>query len=115
MSVHVNPYFLRLHFPGPVVEDDTSSARYDAGTGYLTVTLAKVNQAEDFKDLDILASLLAPPRSEPSASRHVIEVIGGEDGDEETLTKDEKEILEGASSSIHPSSFHRRIIIIPLI
>ncbi|KLO10716.1 SHQ1-domain-containing protein [Schizopora paradoxa] len=101
LSVHVNPYFLRLHFPGPVVEDDASSARYDAGTGYLTVTLAKVNQGEDFKDLDILASLLAPPRSEPSTSRPVIEVIGGEEAGEESLTKDEREILEAAENDWH--------------
>lgn len=88
---------MRLHLPGPVVEDETSSARYEAGTGYLTVTLTKVNRGEDFKDLDILASLLAPPRLEQSISRPVIEVIGDEANSEENLSKDEREILEGAS------------------
>ncbi|KAF5365617.1 hypothetical protein D9758_003180 [Tetrapyrgos nigripes] len=69
-SLHINPYFLRLNFSHPVIEDDASSAKYDPGSGYLTVTLTKQVKGEEFKDLDLLAKLLAPrptlPQKVPS-------------------------------------------------
>lgn len=85
-----------------MLEDDASSARYDAGTGYLTVTLTKAHEGEDFKDLDILASLLAPHRQEQPKVSPMIEVLqsesnGSEGGIEEILDADEREILEGRS------------------
>lgn len=82
-SVHINPYFLRLHLPANVIEDEDSSAKYDPGTGYLTVTLTKETKGEDFRDLDMLAKLLVPPgvsdaeqkgRDEGDGAR--IEVLG---------------------------------------
>lgn len=104
--MHINPYFLRLNFPGRVQEDDTSSAQYDPGTGFLIVTLTKETVGEDFKDLDILAKLLAPKRAEP-ANRPVIEVVASsesadDDPVEEELVKateqlalEERELAEG--------------------
>ena len=72
LTVHVNPYFLRLNFPHNVVEDDSSSADYDPGTGYLSVSLTKEQKGQHFKDLDLLAKLLAPRQSKAAPSIEVI-------------------------------------------
>ena len=58
--IHINPYFLRLNFSNKVLEDNSSSAKYDPGSGYLTATLTKEIRGQDFKDLDLLAKLLSP-------------------------------------------------------
>ncbi|KAF8892576.1 SHQ1 protein-domain-containing protein [Infundibulicybe gibba] len=71
-TVHVNPYFLRLNFSNALVEDDSSSAKYDPSSGYLTVTLTKEVHGQIFEDLDLLAKLLAP---RPKAAPPVIEVM----------------------------------------
>ncbi|KIJ30310.1 hypothetical protein M422DRAFT_187329 [Sphaerobolus stellatus SS14] len=62
-TLHVNPYFLRLTFPHSLIEDDDSSALYDPGTGYLTVTLTKENLGQDFGDLGLLGRLIAPEQN----------------------------------------------------
>ncbi|EUC67149.1 box H/ACA snoRNP assembly protein SHQ1, putative [Rhizoctonia solani AG-3 Rhs1AP] len=59
-SAHINPYFLRLNFPHPVLEDDESSASYDPSSGTLTVKLTKETKGIHFPDLDLLSKLLAP-------------------------------------------------------
>ncbi|KAH7340356.1 SHQ1 protein-domain-containing protein [Rhizoctonia solani] len=59
-SVHINPYFLRLNFPHPVLEDDDSAASYDPSSGTLTVRLTKEIRGTHYPDLDLLAKLLAP-------------------------------------------------------
>ncbi|KIJ69343.1 hypothetical protein HYDPIDRAFT_105936 [Hydnomerulius pinastri MD-312] len=66
LTVHISPYFLRLNFPHPVVEDDSSSALYNPSTGYLTVTLTKEVKGQHFAELDLLAKLLAPRPSQPT-------------------------------------------------
>lgn len=116
--MHIAPYFLRLTLPGRVIEDDASSARYDPGSGYLTVTLTKEVEGEDFKDLDILAKLLAPQRTDPPHAP-VIEVVGSEDAHEtlsaddelvhaaEKLSLDHREVLEGAP--MHQPAFHHSL------
>lgn len=103
-SLHINPYFLRLTFPGEVVEDEASSAAYDPVSGYLSVTLTKASPGHDFKDLDILAKLLAPPEH---ASQSLIEVIDSQNLDglsleenatelsRDNLSSDQKAVLEG--------------------
>ncbi|OCH95608.1 SHQ1-domain-containing protein [Obba rivulosa] len=106
-TLHINPYFLRLNFSHNVVEDDSSSAAYDASTGYLTVTLSKEVKGQEFKDLDLLAKLLAP-RPTPQKTAPVIEVLDsvdatGTDEDElvnktQNLTLEQREILEAAQN-----------------
>lgn len=101
VSVHINPYFLRLNFSYPLLEDDASSAKYDPSSGYLTVTLTKENKGQEFKDLDLLAKLLAP---RPSAPQPLIEVLPdpttvSEEDDlvakTNALSLDRQEILQG--------------------
>ncbi|KAL5490438.1 hypothetical protein ACEPAI_5271 [Sanghuangporus weigelae] len=112
-SLHISPYFLRLNFPSSVVEDDASSAVYDPVSGYLTVTLTKVMPCLEFKDLDVLAKLLAPPKRDEPLSKPSIEVISSQDaelleqpsGDDantlEDLTPDQREVLEAAENDWH--------------
>ncbi|KAI0374690.1 SHQ1-domain-containing protein [Pilatotrama ljubarskyi] len=108
-SVHINPYFLRLNFPHPVVEDDASSAVYDPSTGYLTVTLTKEVPGQEFKDLDLLAKLLAPRPSKTVPTQPVIEVLDSHDTEQngaddelaaraQELSLEQREILEAAEN-----------------
>ncbi|GFO25023.1 protein shq1 homolog [Plakobranchus ocellatus] len=59
---HAQPYYLRLHLPGEVVDDEhsTSQSQYDANSGQLTVRLLKKSQGEWFEGLDMLTRLLTP-------------------------------------------------------
>jgi protein SHQ1 len=113
LTVHINPYFLRLHFPHAVVEDDNSTALYDPSTGYLTVTLTKAVKGQTFADLDLLAKLLAPRSSQfpPAPSIEVLVSSLGDDGVGEIsrlatrLTLEEKdEFLKGGKDSLNDSS-----------
>ncbi|KAI0637170.1 SHQ1-domain-containing protein [Trametes polyzona] len=108
-SVHINPYFLRLNFSHPLVEDDASAAVYDPSTGYLTVTLTKEVPGQEFKDLDLLAKLLAPRPSQTAPAQPIIEVLDTQeapeiDADEELasrtqeLSLEQREILEAAEN-----------------
>jgi protein SHQ1 len=109
VTIHVNPYFLRLHFTHQLLDDDdVSSAQYDPGPGTLTATLTKANPGQVFEDLDLLSKLLAP---RPTQNAPVIEVLSSneEEDDEEELssmtehltidpeklTREQQEILEG--------------------
>ncbi|KAH8833533.1 SHQ1 protein-domain-containing protein [Flagelloscypha sp. PMI_526] len=61
VTIHIHPYFLRLHFSANLLDsDDNSDASYNPTSGYLTVTLIKATPGQEFKDLDLLAKLLAP-------------------------------------------------------
>jgi protein SHQ1 len=91
VTVHANPYFLRLTFPKAIIEDDDSSAQYDPSGGYLTVTLTKEKPGEVFDDLDLLAKLLAP-RNPAKKTPPTIEVIN-------SSTKTESEVNELASKT----------------
>ncbi|CAE6408282.1 unnamed protein product [Rhizoctonia solani] len=86
-SAHINPYFLRLNFPHPVLEDDHSSASYDPSLGTLTVRLTKETSGVHFPDLDLLAKLLAPRSAavlndEGRAKGPLIEVLDAHSPDE---------------------------------
>ncbi|KAJ2157332.1 hypothetical protein GGF46_004586 [Coemansia sp. RSA 552] len=59
---YASPYYLRLTFPGNVVEDDGSTASFDAAAGDITVTLSKQTKGEVFENLDLLTTLLATKR-----------------------------------------------------
>ncbi|KAJ3717624.1 SHQ1 protein-domain-containing protein [Lentinula guzmanii] len=103
-SLHINPYFLRLNFTNSLIEDDASSAQYDPSTGYLNVKLTKEIKGQEFKDLDLLAKLLAP---RPTVHEPMIEVISSESTAEDpdqlvtetqNLSLHEHEILEAANN-----------------
>ncbi|KAF8320096.1 SHQ1-domain-containing protein, partial [Clavulina sp. PMI_390] len=86
VTLHVNPYFLRLTFSHRLVEDDESSAQYDPSTGYLTIVLTKEVPNQHFDDLDLLAKLLAPSTSAssipaPRPSGDMIEISARHEAD----------------------------------
>ena len=103
-TVHINPYYLRLNFSHPLLEDEESSARYDPSSGYLTVALTKAVKGQTFDDLDLLARLLAPPASRESQGP-LIEVVQSQSNELATaeelaeavgnLSLERREILEG--------------------
>ncbi|KAI9500782.1 SHQ1 protein-domain-containing protein [Coemansia spiralis] len=88
-----SPYYLRLTFPGNIVEDDKSTASFDAATGEILVTLSKEIPGENFENLDMLTGLLATRRergasmaregSGSKTKRPLIEEIDGHLGAEE--------------------------------
>jgi protein SHQ1 len=105
-SLHVAPYFLRLNFPASVVEDDQSSATYEPASGYLTLTLTKLNCGETFPDLDLLGKLLAPP-AQSTHRNATIEVLDSQDGLGDTSTShpditERNEILDGDAFLLFP-------------
>ncbi|KAJ1662874.1 hypothetical protein IW140_005399 [Coemansia sp. RSA 1813] len=96
-----SPYYLRLTFPGNILEDDKSTASFDAATGDILVTLSKEKSGEHFENLDLLTGLLATRREREhgmaggdnagGTKRPIIEEIDGPLGPEvrEELRMDE--------------------------
>lgn len=56
------PYFLRLNFPGKVIENGKESAQYDSDKGSFTIHIPKMNPGEYFEGLNLLTRLLAPTK-----------------------------------------------------
>ncbi|KAK0210604.1 SHQ1 protein-domain-containing protein [Desarmillaria ectypa] len=100
-TLHINPYFLRLNFSHALLEDDQSSATYDGGTGYLTIVLTKQTRGQEFRDLDLLAKLLAP---RPTSNEVKIEVLESSPEDNNDLVAKtqalsiEPDVLEAAQN-----------------
>jgi len=57
------PYFLRLHFPAQVLENDDASAKFDADSLSYVVKCPKMNQGENFPNLDMITELCKPKGS----------------------------------------------------
>ncbi|KAG0379894.1 hypothetical protein BGX24_011136 [Mortierella sp. AD032] len=75
---NLKPYFLRLTFPGNIVDDERAKATYNVGEGDLTVILPKETPGEDFPDLDMLTKLLVRKgdlSTDKQIKRPLIEVI----------------------------------------
>ncbi|KHN78421.1 Protein SHQ1 -like protein [Toxocara canis] len=75
-----SPYFLRLHLTADVVQNDNSTAEYDADKGTFMIKVPKKTKGEHFTNLDMITELLRPQKK-PTAERPVEEVNG--DADEE--------------------------------
>ena len=98
-------------------EDDESDARYDPGSGYLTVTVSKETRGEYFRDLDVLARLLAPPRAGGGGGRQrgeherpVIEVVKSENSNAEE-GEEENEVEKELSDEVSRLTLEQREII----
>ncbi|KAK9458941.1 SHQ1 protein-domain-containing protein [Lipomyces oligophaga] len=88
------PYYLRLHLPGNIVDDDRATASLDVGKSHLAVRFAKETPGEYFPDLDMITKLLARVKSEPEneySGKPLIEEISPEDGNE--VSSDEQKKL----------------------
>ncbi|KAF9116386.1 hypothetical protein BGX27_003069 [Mortierella sp. AM989] len=91
---NVKPYFLRLTFPGNIVDDERATATYNVGAGELTVILPKETPGEHFPDLDMLTKLLVRKSdlAEKQIKKPLIEIVSSGDTLEgtEKLEKDEE-------------------------
>jgi hypothetical protein len=64
VTFHLEPYFLRISLPFPCVEDGRETAEYDRDTGFLKLLVPKLNQGQEFPDLDMVTKLLANKSSQ---------------------------------------------------
>lgn len=87
-------FFLSLHFPGDLVDDERVKASYDVDKDEMSIEIPKKNPGEEFPDLDLLTKLLAPrKRRIAHDDKPSIEIIGESksgDGDDNKL---EEELL----------------------
>mmetsp|Transcript_1211 Transcript_1211/g.4351 ORF Transcript_1211/g.4351 Transcript_1211/m.4351 type:complete len:562 (+) Transcript_1211:30-1715(+) len=100
------PYFLRLVFPGRLVEDGREQAAYDLAAGLLTVRLPKATSGESFADLDLLTLLQAPSRARPSrpSVAPIVELMERSGGESEREREGEREReSEGGSEAMDVS------------
>ncbi|KAG1054008.1 hypothetical protein G6F43_003961 [Rhizopus delemar] len=75
---YLRPYFLRLHLPGNVIEDDNSQSTYDPSAGQFRIKITKETKGQVFPDLDLLTKLLARKgEEEKKQKKPLIEVVGG--------------------------------------
>ncbi|KAI8646986.1 SHQ1 protein-domain-containing protein [Parasitella parasitica] len=88
---YLRPYFLRLHLPGNIIEDDNSKAVYDPSAGQFNIQVAKETKGQHFPDLDLLTKLLARTGEKNSnePKKPLIEVIGSDEQKKATLNDDE--------------------------
>lgn len=57
----LSPYYLRIRFPYPCVDDERALSLYDSKRESVDFRLPKANKGQHFPDLDLTAKLLARP------------------------------------------------------
>ena len=85
------PYFLRLHLPGEVEENDAATGAWDAETTSFVVKCPKVVEGEHFPGLDMLTQLLTPKGD--TSMKNLVEELNREDF--EGREEEEEEDFEG--------------------
>ncbi|XP_078050411.1 protein SHQ1 homolog isoform X1 [Augochlora pura] len=78
------PYYLRLLLPGEIEENDSSFGSYDCEKGDFSLRFSKVNKGEHFENLDMITTLLAPPKKKTNIIPN-IEVIGNPSANSEDI------------------------------
>uniref|UniRef100_A0A1X7UK40 CS domain-containing protein n=1 Tax=Amphimedon queenslandica TaxID=400682 RepID=A0A1X7UK40_AMPQE len=84
---YCRPYYLWLEFSGELVEDGKEKAQYEVSTGNIIVTVSKKVKGEEFKNLDMLTTLLGGKKEvdlRSVAAKPLIEVIS----DNESISAD---------------------------
>jgi len=100
---YCKPYFLRLHLPGNIVEDDRSKSSYNADSGWLSLRLAKEKNGEHFENLHMLTKLLTPKRPQPFPS---VEVLSSDQNQKKGETHEkEKETTSEDKETFEPDWF----------
>ncbi|XP_059176391.1 protein SHQ1 homolog [Physella acuta] len=77
---HSEPYYLRLHLPGKIKENQHS--QYDFDTHNLTVSLTKQTKGECFEGLDLLTKLLTP-KVEKFKHKEIEVIVDNTTGDQD--------------------------------
>ena len=73
------PYFLRLHFPCEIIENEDASAKFDSETLRYVIKCPKVNQGEHFPNLDMITELCTPKGQTNAQS---VEIVCEQEDDE---------------------------------
>ncbi|XP_076647425.1 protein SHQ1 homolog isoform X2 [Halictus rubicundus] len=84
------PYYLRLKLPGEIEENDSSYGSYDCEKGDFSLKFSKVNKGEHFENLDMITTLLAPPKKKTNIIPN-IEVIGNPSANSEDINESSNE------------------------
>lgn len=66
----------RLELPGEIIENGQETAKYDIDSGMLSIKIPKVNNGEEFKELDMLTKLI---QASPS-QRELFDKMGSKGG-----------------------------------
>uniref|UniRef100_A0A1B6M5G6 Protein SHQ1 homolog n=1 Tax=Graphocephala atropunctata TaxID=36148 RepID=A0A1B6M5G6_9HEMI len=99
-----SPYFLRLHFPCGVVDDDEPPASFNADKGEFEIRLCKEVAGQHFPDLDLLGTLLAPKKQDKNV-KPSIEVVSETVEEEEDEDEDLDEwLIEQELPSTEPET-----------
>ncbi|XP_043252297.1 protein SHQ1 homolog isoform X1 [Colletes gigas] len=81
------PYYLRLKLPGQIEENDHSFGSYDCEKGNFDLQFSKVTKGEYFENLDMITTLLAPPKKKKNMLTSNIEVIGNPSANSEDINE----------------------------
>ncbi|EEZ98184.1 protein SHQ1 homolog [Tribolium castaneum] len=74
---YTSPYYLRLHLPGRLVEDNFSESSFDSDSGQFSFTIKKAIDGEHFPDLDLITKLLTP-KVEVTEDNRKITIVANE-------------------------------------
>ncbi|KAG4303001.1 hypothetical protein PCK1_000667 [Pneumocystis canis] len=94
-----SPYYLRLHFPGNIVEDKFSEISYDISLETVKIKLSKETPGALFHDLDLISTLLTRSKTiyKKKTDTPLIEVLNErntENSSQKNSQKDEEGIPE---------------------
>ena len=101
------PYFLRLHFPCEIVENDEASAKFEADTVSYVIKCPKVNQGEFFPKLDMITELCKPKGSINTSNIEVLEDSESQNDENEEEFYFEQIIPNEKDDSICEGELHR--------
>lgn len=59
---YCSPYYLRLHLPGQVIENEADEGKYNCDNQEFLFSFLKANKNEHFPDLDMIGKLLVPKK-----------------------------------------------------
>ncbi|KZC10084.1 Protein SHQ1 like protein [Dufourea novaeangliae] len=91
------PYYLRLKLPGEIEENDSSFGSYDCEKGNFSLRFSKVTKGEHFENLDMITTLLAPPKKKNNIVPN-IEVIGNPSANAEDIIEISNENVSTADN-----------------
>uniref|UniRef100_A0A7I4YIQ6 Protein SHQ1 homolog n=1 Tax=Haemonchus contortus TaxID=6289 RepID=A0A7I4YIQ6_HAECO len=86
------PYYLRVHLPREVVDDNSGTAKYNSSLGEFTVRVPKKNVGENFPGLDMISELLNPQKK--LSAQQLVEELRDTDDDEEEDFQDSEYFVE---------------------
>jgi protein SHQ1 len=93
------PYFLRLHFPSKIQENDAASAKFDADSCSYIVKCPKETKGEFFSGLDMITELCKPKGASTLDDDAKIQVLS-EEGEEEDSWYFDQEVPAGDGGHI---------------